>query len=91
MSKLVSVVRAVQAVKRHRIHTASYFSESDLWLFDSKEDSETCELCNGFDYVGYFSGFFMYLTFPYLEIIDEDTIAANVHPRCRCLLRRVGG
>lgn len=27
--------------------------------------------------------------FPYLEILDEDTIKVHEHPNCRCVLVRV--
>jgi len=49
-------------------------------------DDRTCERC--LPHAGLYAGNDLRVAFPYLEIIDEDLIYANVHPRCRCYLVR---
>jgi len=51
-------------------------------------DNRTCPACNEMDRVGKFIGLHLRRYFPYLEIVDVDTIKANVHPNCRCYLVR---
>ena len=86
-------MEAVQRIKPEHKHVpgehATFFSELDVWLFDARLDSKTCPLCRVADEIGEFRGNNLRMNFPYLEIIDVGTIKANVHPNCRCYLRRV--
>ncbi len=66
----------------------TFFSEWDFWTFNSIVDDRTCFSCNVLDKI-MFTGLELRLAFPYLEIIDENTILAHVHPNCRCLLTRI--
>jgi hypothetical protein len=66
----------------------SYFSEHDWWYFQAISDDRTCWDCNGWDKTT-FTGEELLSVFPYLEIGDENTILAWVHPHCRCILIRI--
>lgn len=68
-----------------------YFSVSDLWIFIPHYDVKLCENCAEFALgVPFIPGNQLRSIFPWLEIKDENTIAANVHPNCRCELIREG-
>jgi len=93
---VVEAVKAVQRIKLEHRHepgpTATFFSEHDVWLYVAVIDSKVCEACREnekwSDIHGGFKGDHLRSHFPYLEIIDVNTIAANVHPNCRCYLTR---
>lgn len=71
---------------------ATQFTGMDWWHYDPVEDSKLCDLCQFYDNIGTFNGVVLQPTFPYLKIIDENTIKVNAHeprdPNCRCVLRR---
>ncbi len=69
-------------------HGVSYFSEHDWWYFQAITDDRTCFPCNTNDKTT-FTGDELLDMFPYLEIGDENTILAWVHPNCRCILIRI--
>jgi len=93
VQELISVVEAVKAVSRiptprERVGL-TYFSHQDLWLFQEVVDEVTCEDCRRFAEHDEFHGNHLRINFPYLEIMDDSTIAANIHPNCRCFLVRL--
>ena len=59
-----------------------------MWLFTAAVDDRTCFNCSLYDKMIY-TGDELRGEFPWLEIIDEDTILAMVHPNCRCILTRL--
>lgn len=98
----VEAVERFEAQKRIDIPTRSgvtFFSGKDIWLYDIREDDVTCEICRNIadqaSLMGGFNGNTIRALFPFLEIIDENTIKAHSHmPRddnCRCLLLRYVG
>lgn len=102
--QILEVIQAVEAVQkaqrriepehRHRPgETATFFSEHDIWLYVAVMDAKVCEACrrneDWNDRYGGFRGTHLRAHFPFLEIIDVNTIAANVHPNCRCYLVRL--
>lgn len=88
------MVKAVEATKR--IHPrsiatlgkATFYSEQDVWLFQGVLDTKICPVCQTAVDIGEFRGNHLRMDFPYHEIVDVDTIDANVHPHCRCTLVR---
>jgi len=96
----LEAVQAVEAVQKaqKRIDRTQYpesttfFSKLDRWLYYAVSDTKVCDLCRFFEEQqpadGY-PGDWLRGNFPYLEILDVDEIAANVHPNCRCALKRV--
>ena len=96
MSRLITLIKVVEAATdaKHRIPLEyrgklTFFSDWDLWRYVSKMDQRTCLACLEHEH-GLYQGSHIRLLFPYLEIIDEVTIAPNIHPNCRCLLLRTG-
>lgn len=92
-------MEAVKRIKPEHRHepgpTATFFSELDVWLYVEVMDAKVCLVCRRnarwSDMYGGFKGDHLRANFPYLEIVDVNTIKANVHPNCRCfLLRKIG-
>lgn len=70
---------------------ARFFSVEDLWIFIPHYDEKLCPDCAAFALgIPFIPGNQLRSSFPYLEILDPDTIAAHVHPNCRCELVREG-
>ena len=68
-----------------------YFSSLDLWIFIPHYDEKLCESCAEFALgIPFIPGNQLRSSFSWLEIKDENTIAANVHLNCRCELIREG-
>lgn len=91
---VVDAVRYTEAKTRRDFPTRSgvtFFSQSDIWLFQAQEDTKTCPACNGAEDIPRWYGNHLRLFFPYLEIKDENTIEPHVHPNCRCVLVRYIG
>lgn len=96
LNEIVQAVRAVQQVvegaqKRRLFPTrygVTFFSKHDVWLYHAVMDTKVCLTCRYYEEIGQFLGNHIRLIFPYLEIIDENTIEVNVHPNCRCYLAR---
>ena len=64
----------------------------DHWDYIEISDNRLCPICNAnakMEGEGRYDGRHLRAYFPYLEILDEDTIKVNEHPRCRCVLVRV--
>lgn len=94
--QLIQVVRATQAAIDaswipEALRGNRYFSREDLWIYIPHYDEKLCEECAEFAFgVPFISGRQLRRSFPYMEIIDENTIRAYVHPNCRCELIREG-
>lgn len=93
--QLTTIVNAVRAVHeaRQRIPLTvdtgiTYFSELDQWFFRAISDDRICDSCTELD-GSILVGSVLRTGLPYMEILDEDTIRALVHPNCRCLLLRL--
>jgi len=99
------VIDLQKAKKRIDFETrpgVTFFSGQDIWLYDPREDNITCEDCRNYAdmaaSMGGFNGNMIRSLFPWLMILDENTIGGQgeggdglVHPNCRCrLIRYVG-
>jgi hypothetical protein len=86
----VQVIRAIDATKRKPPGTEVYtfYSLYDLWLFAAVLDTRVCEECRFFEEMGSLRGDMLRTWLKYHEIVDVNTIQANVHPNCRCTLTR---
>ena len=81
-------VDAVPRIPHPQRRAVTYYSVFDHWLFDATLDSRVCELCRACEEIGTFRGDQLRTWFPSHEIVDENTIRANMHPHCRCYLLR---
>lgn len=95
--QIIQTIRAVKAVidkswiPEALQGKATFFSYDDIWQFIPSWDAKQCEECGEFALgIPFMSGAQLRASFPYLEIEDENTIAANVHHNCRCKLFREG-
>ena len=91
---LINVVEAAAVVdalqrKPEEYKTQSFFGELDLWKYIPVYDEKLCDKCAEYAATQYFWGPELRKNFKYLEIVDENTIDANVHINCRCFLARV--
>lgn len=94
MSSLIQVIKVVEAAQdvKYRIPLelrgiVTFFSAKDQWMFHAVLDDVVCTACA--EMSGHaFTGDYLRGLFPYLEIMDEDTIMVNIHPNCRCYLER---
>lgn len=93
---LIGVVEAVVAVQSvfeatsripSGLRGSTFYGEGDEWVFLSSGHPNMCGDCEGYE-GDIFSGSELRRLFPYHTIVDENTIAANVHPHCGCLLMR---
>jgi len=66
----------------------SFFGDDDKWLYFAVGDDRTCEQCMQYEVGKSFVGAELLAIFPYLDIVDVDWIDVNIHPNCRCHLRR---
>ena len=91
--KPIQIVKAVRdSSTRIFISTPkTFFSRLDIWLYREISDNKLCHVCRANAELegGLYEGNHIRAFFPYLEILDEDTIAVNEHPNCRCVLVRV--
>jgi hypothetical protein len=91
--EIVEAVVAVQIVEgaKRRIPDGlrglTFYGEDDEWLFLQSDHPNMCGDCASYNGDVY-SGSELRSTFPYHTILDENTIAASVHPNCSCLLLR---
>lgn len=93
-SRLVSVARAARVVdafkrKPEGLRVVSFFGEYDVWRYIPVFDDRLCPECLGHAIREHYGGVHLRVNFPYLEIVNVDTINAKVHPNCRCRLKRV--
>jgi hypothetical protein len=95
-SEILEVIEAVEAVecieglsrKPSQYGNVTFFGMNDEWFYTAYNTNNTCNDCADFDGQTFY-GYELRSTFKYLVIIDENTIAAKVHPRCACVLSRV--
>ena len=66
-----------------------FFGREDTWAYVAVLDDALCDECENFQEIGVFYGDSLRSVFPYMLIINEDTIAVSVHPNCRCFLFRL--
>ena len=66
-----------------------FFGKYDIWMYDAVLDSKLCDLCLEFEKTPRYLGNELRSNFPYLEVVDANTIKANVHPNFRCVLHRI--
>lgn len=96
MSRAFHLVQLVKARGRKPAgYKVTFFSERDEWWFDGILDARICPACEEMNWVKNFKGTHLRREFPYLMIIDPNTIGGPapggrglVHPHCRCRLRR---
>ena len=91
VEEVVLVIRAVlEAIKRIPPHLrgTTFFSADDQWFFIAVGDDRVCDDCaelNG----GIFDGNYIRYLFPWMRVMDEDTMYPMIHTNCRCILHRV--
>src|SRR3972149_6496709 len=68
---------------------ATSFNANDWWNYIKSYHPNMCHQCDFYGDMPFFSGNDLRITFPYLEIVDENTIAVHVHNHCTCELQRV--
>jgi hypothetical protein len=87
---IVDAIDVLEAFKRipEEFRGFTFFGVDDRWLYLKSGNPNLCENCLGYD-GEVFYGDSLRVEFPYLRIIDENTINPNVHPHCECLLIRV--
>ncbi len=102
---MLAAIEAIKAVKRIDIPTRSgvtFFSGEDIWLYQLNEIPTTCEDCKNYADIagsmGGLNGNYIRSLFPYLMILDENTIGGQgeggdglAHPHCGCRLIRFVG
>ena len=66
-----------------------FFGKSDAWAYVAVLDDVLCDECENFQEIGIFNGNALRSVFPYMLILNEDTIQVSVHPNCRCFLFRL--
>ena len=102
---MLSAIEAIKAIKRIEFETrpgVTFFSGNDIWLYQINEIPTTCEDCKSYEdmasAMGGLNGNFIRSLFPYLMILDEDTIGGQgeggdglAHPNCGCRLIRFVG
>ena len=91
LGAVIAHQEANQRIPRPQRPGVTYFSVHDTWLFQAVMDNRTCDLCLHYEVANEWRGDQLRTEFPYLEIVDELTIKANVHPNCRCYLMRKTG
>ena len=96
MIRVVEVVKAIQRIPKPIRPDVTFFSENDVWLFQARQDTKVCQLCQKYETAYQWRGNNLRLEFPYLTILDQNTIGGSepdgdglVHPNCRCRLVRL--
>ena len=92
MKSVIKVVKAVREAKKRipaRFSHLTFFSHEDWWIYHAVLDDRTCPICRDYASGDMLNGSFVRAAFPYLQIVDENTIRVNLHPNCRCWLERV--
>ncbi len=90
---VVEAVIAVQVISEAKsrippgLRGLTFYGEGDEWVFLSSGHPNMCGDCADYDGDTFF-GSELRSAFPYHVILDENTIAASVHPNCSCLLVR---
>jgi hypothetical protein len=89
-SVLAAIIAVLEAKTRIFIDTdKTFFSTEDQWLYIEISDDRLCDRCQDNAKTDVYKGDHLRADFPYLEIRDENTIAVNEHPNCRCIFVRV--
>jgi hypothetical protein len=95
LTELVDVVKAVIEAKKRIIPDIvdapgfTYFGARDSWLYFEFDDARICPECRSWGTITVYQGNHLRDKFPFLEVISRDRIQVNVHPNCRCYLRRM--
>lgn len=87
----VAIAVAVHEAKKHKIPSWKnivFFGKHTLWHYHEKSDDRLCPECRFYATKPAYFGDAIRAFFPYLMIMDENTIRVNVHPNCRCILKR---
>ncbi len=86
---LLNIIHVVEAVRKPAIYgNLTFFGANDEWFYTAYNTGNTCDVCAGYD-GDTFNGSDLRRLFKWLVIVDENTIAARVHPHCACVLSRV--
>ena len=89
----VTATRAVQAFDAFKRipeeYRQTFFGFYDIWKYIPIFDVKLCPDCLMYAETVYYVGTYLRGLFKHLEIVDKNTINANVHPHCRCELQRV--
>ena len=102
MTSLTRLIQVVEAVRRipAMFKGITFFSERDVWKYESVADERRCPICRELAYAGEVRGLHLRKWFgnqPYadLVILDADTLGGPepngnglMHPNCRCRLKR---
>jgi hypothetical protein len=103
MCELCNAVTAVREAEARIWFTprkgTTFYSGNDIWLYDPREDSITCEICRNIadqaSAAGGFNGNTIRALFPWHVILGPNTIGGPgeggrglSHPWCRCRLNR---
>ena len=89
--QLIHVVEAVRRIPQ--AFKVTFFGADDIWHFFAVMDDVVCPECEAYD--GHeLRGNRIRGLFPYLDVVDVDTIKAEagyglVHPNCRCYMKRM--
>jgi hypothetical protein len=89
--EVIEAVRVFEATKRipDKYQDTTFFSMNDWWLYFRSDAPNMCHQCDFYGGIYFFAGDKLRGDFPYLEIIDENTIEPHVHPHCGCILLRL--
>ena len=87
MLKAVEAVKAYQRIPED--YEKTFFSLYDVWRYHAVFDVKLCDTCMNHALTFYFVGSHLRGLFEHLKIVDENVIAVNVHPNCRCELHRI--
>jgi len=91
MKCIINVVQAVEAIQRINIDVPkaiTFFSVHDEWVYTAVYDNKVCLTCLDHENKTY-KGNEIRSLFPYLEILDLETIHPHTHINCRCRLERI--
>lgn len=89
MFQAIEAIQALQEAKRRIfIDNVTFFSAHDEWMYIEIRDQKLCPACDFNSNKKTFYGNELRYLFPYLLIVDANTIEVNEHPRCRCVLVR---
>ena len=83
--ELVGVLEAVRRIPDGISRRRPFFTQGTLWFFLATAGA--CPTCQGYS-GSIFAGDELRSEFPYLNVLDEDTIAPDIHPNCNCTLHR---
>jgi len=93
-AELLEVLAAVEAVEYMEARKPAiygdltFYGSHDQWMLTAYNTGNTCDVCGDLD-GDTFYGYDLRRMFPYHVIVDENTIAAKIHPYCACVLSRI--